>query len=187
MSSRSLSRLVNSSIENFIARQNAETSYRFPISEPHPRLEPADPAVTAPAPFVRCSDCKCKRPLVHFEGRRCWYLTCIRCRNSGTQQRSPPPEAMINWDELDEFYSQFRHNPSLPINMHLPSNLVDMPVGEIMRRFIVHFFDVSGFEFYLKLIHDPSRRSAIAFYASCRNSSDFPQQIPGKCGNAGYA
>ncbi|ORX51610.1 hypothetical protein DM01DRAFT_1081129 [Hesseltinella vesiculosa] len=91
MSSRSLSRLVNSSIENFIARQNAETSYRFPITEPHPRLEPADPAVTAPAPFARCSDCKCKRPLVHFEGRRCWYLTCIRCRNSSTQQRSPPP------------------------------------------------------------------------------------------------
>ncbi|ORX62329.1 hypothetical protein DM01DRAFT_1331769 [Hesseltinella vesiculosa] len=80
MSSRRLSRLVNSSIENFITRQNAETSY---------------------------------------------------------------------------------------------SNLVDMPDGEIVRRFIVLLFDVSGFEFYLKLIHD--------------QKVDFQQQIPGKCGNAGYA
>ncbi|ORX53677.1 hypothetical protein DM01DRAFT_1407811 [Hesseltinella vesiculosa] len=51
--------------------------------------------------------------------RRCWYLTCIRCRNSATRQRSPPSETMINWDELDEFYDQFRHNPALPINVVL--------------------------------------------------------------------
>ncbi|ORX55555.1 hypothetical protein DM01DRAFT_1373302 [Hesseltinella vesiculosa] len=81
--------------------------------------------VTDQVPVARCSDCKCKRPLVHFEGRGCWYRTCIRCRNSTTRQQSPPSEAMINWDVLDEFYGQFRHNPALPIKVHLPDNLVD--------------------------------------------------------------
>ncbi|ORX48527.1 hypothetical protein DM01DRAFT_1338584, partial [Hesseltinella vesiculosa] len=96
--------------------------------------------VTDQVPIARCSDCKCKRPLVHFEGRRCWCRTCIRCRNSATRQRSPPSEAMINWDELDEFYGQFRHNPALPINVHLPDNLVDLPAGDIVRHFIVHLY-----------------------------------------------
>ncbi|ORX45529.1 hypothetical protein DM01DRAFT_1410995 [Hesseltinella vesiculosa] len=65
-----------------------------------------------------------------------------------------PSEAMINWDELDEFYGQFRHNPALPINVHLPDNLVDLPVGDIVRHFIVHLYETSGFMFYLKLKHD---------------------------------
>ncbi|ORX53082.1 hypothetical protein DM01DRAFT_1336274 [Hesseltinella vesiculosa] len=80
---------------------------------------------------------------------------------------------MINWDELDEFNGQFRHNPALPINVHLPDNLVDLAVGDIVRHFIVHLYDTSGFMFYLKLNHDPSRRSAIAFYASCTSSSEY--------------
>ncbi|ORX48478.1 hypothetical protein DM01DRAFT_1338527 [Hesseltinella vesiculosa] len=76
---------------------------------------------------------------------------------------------MINWDVLDEFYGQFRHNPALPIKVRLP----DLPVGDIVRHFIVHLYETSGFMFYLKLIHDPSRRSAIAFYASCTSSSEY--------------
>ncbi|ORX47508.1 hypothetical protein DM01DRAFT_1339139 [Hesseltinella vesiculosa] len=112
--------------------------------------------VTDQVPIARCSDCKCKRPPVHFEGRRCRYSTCIRCRNSAARQRSPPSEAMINWDVLDEFYGQFRHNPALPIKVHLPDNLVDLLVGDICASF-------HCFMFYFKLIHGPSRRSAIAF------------------------
>ncbi|ORX46084.1 hypothetical protein DM01DRAFT_1339731, partial [Hesseltinella vesiculosa] len=96
--------------------------------------------VTDQVPIARCSDCKCKRPLVHFEGRRCRYLTCIRCRNSATRQRSPPSEAMINCDELDEFYGQFHHNPALLIKVHLPDNFVDLPVGDNARHFIVHLY-----------------------------------------------
>ncbi|ORX51667.1 hypothetical protein DM01DRAFT_1375387 [Hesseltinella vesiculosa] len=115
----------------------------------------------------------------HFIARRrCWCLTCIRCQNSATRQRSPPSEAMINWDELDEFYGQFRHNAALPINLHLPDNFVDLPVGDIARHVIVHLCETSGFMFYLKLINDPSRRSAIAFYASCTSSSDSETMNP---------
>ncbi|ORX56362.1 hypothetical protein DM01DRAFT_1019213 [Hesseltinella vesiculosa] len=178
MTSRNVMRLANSSVERFIARHNAESGSRFQMTEPHPHLESTDPAVPEPVPFARCSDCKCKRPLVQFEGRRCWYLTCIRCRNSATRQRSPPSEAMIDWDELDDFYVQFRHNPALPINVHLPDNLVDEPVGDIVRHFIVHLYEISGFMFYLKLIHDPSRRTAIAFYASCTSSIEYRHQLP---------
>ncbi|ORX48485.1 hypothetical protein DM01DRAFT_1338536 [Hesseltinella vesiculosa] len=65
---------------------------------------------------------------------------------------------MMNWDELDEFYGQFRHNPALPIKVHLPDNLVDLPVGDIVGHFIVHLYETSGFVFYFKLIHDPPRR-----------------------------
>ncbi|ORX47688.1 hypothetical protein DM01DRAFT_1338908, partial [Hesseltinella vesiculosa] len=80
---------------------------------------------------------------------------------------------MINWDELDEIYGQFRHNPALHINVHLPDNLVDLPVGDIARHVIVHLYETSGFMFYLKLINDPARRSAIAFYTSCTSSSEY--------------
>ncbi|ORX61675.1 hypothetical protein DM01DRAFT_1332268 [Hesseltinella vesiculosa] len=108
--------------------------------------------VTDQVPIARCSDCKCKRPLVHFEARRC----------CATRQRSPPSEAMINWDELDEFNGQFHRNPALPINVHLPDNLVDLPVDDIVRHFIVHLYDTSGFI-----------RSAIDFYASCTSKSEY--------------
>ncbi|ORX58153.1 hypothetical protein DM01DRAFT_306829 [Hesseltinella vesiculosa] len=55
----------------------------------------------------------------------------------------------------------------------IPDNLVDLPVGNIVRLFIVYLYETSGFMLYLKPNHDPSRRSAIAFYASCTSSSEY--------------
>ncbi|ORX63044.1 hypothetical protein DM01DRAFT_1331135 [Hesseltinella vesiculosa] len=91
---------------------------------------------------------------------------------------------MINWDELSEFYSQFSENNTLPINMHLPDELVGVPVDAIIRRLLVYMYEVSGFEFYLTRIWYPSRRNSVSFYASCTNSSSFRRQMPGNemCG-----
>ncbi|ORX61601.1 hypothetical protein DM01DRAFT_355949 [Hesseltinella vesiculosa] len=148
------------------------------MTEPHPRLIQSDPAVSDVAPLARCSDCKCKRYLPEFEGRRCWYRTCKRCRSSGTRQRSPPAEAMIQWNDLTEVYSQFSNSVVLPLNIYLPDDLASMPEDCIIRHVITHVYEVTGFEFYLEMISYPSRRSAIALYASCINSSSLQQQIP---------
>ncbi|ORX62306.1 hypothetical protein DM01DRAFT_1331748, partial [Hesseltinella vesiculosa] len=149
------------------------------MTEPHPRLIQTDPTAPDVAPLAQCSDCKCKRHLPEFEGHRCWYRTCMRCRSSGTRQRTPPAEAMIHWDDLGEIYSQFGNNAVLPLNIHLPDDLASMPEDYIIRRVIAHVYGVTGFEFYLDRVNNPAKRSAIAFYASCSNSSSFQQQIPG--------
>ncbi|ORX50438.1 hypothetical protein DM01DRAFT_1337625 [Hesseltinella vesiculosa] len=84
----------------------------------------------------------------------------------------------IDWDDLSEFYSQFSENNTLPINMRLPDELVGVPVDAIIRRLIVYIYEVSGFEFYLTRIWDPSRRVSVSFYASCTYSSSFQRQVP---------
>ncbi|ORX44761.1 hypothetical protein DM01DRAFT_1378334 [Hesseltinella vesiculosa] len=175
MTSRNFGRLFNAASERFIGRQNVEGNNNFPLTEPHPRLIQS---TTATAPLAHCSDCKSNRALIEFEGRRCWYRTCIRCRNKATEQRTPPSEAMINWDEFSEFYSQFSENTNLPINMHLPDELVGVPVDTIIRRLIVYIYEVSGFDFYLANIYNPSKRKAVSFKASCTNSSIFQRQRP---------
>ncbi|ORX61367.1 hypothetical protein DM01DRAFT_1331974 [Hesseltinella vesiculosa] len=175
MTSRNIGRLVNSTIERFIRHENTDGNNNFPLTEPHPRLIQS---TSAAAPLAHCSDCKSKRALIEFEGRRCWYRTCIRCRNKATDQRTPPPEAMLDWDDFSDFYSQFSENRTLPVNMHLPDELVGVPVDDIIRRLVVYIYEVSGFEFYLARINNPSRRNAVSFYASCINSSSFQQQVP---------
>ncbi|ORX45516.1 hypothetical protein DM01DRAFT_1172190 [Hesseltinella vesiculosa] len=57
------------------------------MAEPHPRLIQSDPAVSDVAPLAQCSDCKCKRHLPEFEGRRCWYRTCVQGKEGWVQGR----------------------------------------------------------------------------------------------------
>ncbi|ORX58895.1 hypothetical protein DM01DRAFT_1371910 [Hesseltinella vesiculosa] len=70
--------------------------------------------------------------------------------------------AMIQWNDLTKDYSQISNNVVLPLNIYLPDDLASMPEDYIIRQ----------------MISNPSKRSAIAFYASCINSSGFLQQIP---------
>ncbi|ORX50824.1 hypothetical protein DM01DRAFT_1337419 [Hesseltinella vesiculosa] len=108
--------------------------------------------VTDQVPIARCSDCKCKRPLVHFEGRRYWHLTCIRCRTMNFMASSVTTLLCLS-------------------KCIFLTTLSTCRLTTFARHFIVHLYETSGFMFYLKLIHDPSRRSDIAFYASCTSSS----------------
>ncbi|ORX52282.1 hypothetical protein DM01DRAFT_1336672 [Hesseltinella vesiculosa] len=126
------------------------------MTEPHPRLIQTYPAAPDVAPLAQCSDCKCKR---HLPG--CWHRTCMRCRSSGTRQQTPPAEAMIHWDDLGEVYSQFGNNVVLPLNIHLPDDLVNMSEDYIIRRVIAHVYGVTGFEFYLDRVNNLAKRSAM--------------------------
>ncbi|ORX56955.1 hypothetical protein DM01DRAFT_1382350 [Hesseltinella vesiculosa] len=175
MATRNESRLTQSAIERFVRRQNRLSNRGIALTCPHPRASQDDPGTERTA---QCSDCKCKRPLSQFQGRRSWYKTCIRCRNRGTKPKVPPTgSAMIPWEGFAEFYKNFRCSKILPMNLHLPPDLVNLPQEQIVHHFIEHLHDTTGYEFYLTQLNNPAKSNNIAFYASCINSKDFQRQM----------